>query len=172
MAKQDAAAIRKLPKGRGGMAAWKDQGSSFWDDVAKKKDELKGLSAPEFANAYESARDAKDVLDARHKAEMRPVTVELAAIYDMLPEVFEAQKVDTLRTSGGHSISTSPDIQTSVVDAEKLIEWAKQNGYERKLTLPAPTVKSIALERLRANVPFPEGVEVKGITKLNYRKVK
>lgn len=174
MARRDAARIAALPRGRSGMAAWQHAGGDFWAEVAAKKDELRTdgqLEPALLANLYERARGEQDELESRHKAERRPVTVALAAIYELIPEVFEATGVENLRTRGGHVISTSPDITTSVSDQDALVEWARANGYERKLTLPAPTVRSIAMERLRAGEEFPAGVEVRGTTRVNFRKV-
>ncbi len=165
MAKRDAAKIAALPRAE-------PRPGAFWDAVRAKMDAIKanGAEPSVLANMYERARAEKKALEVRHADELRPLNVALRALWQMIPEAFEASQVEGLKTAGGHSMSTSPDIETSVVDQAALIEWVKANGYERKLTLYAPTVKTITMERLRDGVELPDGVEVRGTHKINFRK--
>lgn len=175
MARRDAAKIAALPQRPATMAAWRDEGATFWDEVAKRKDALRtsGHTEPgKLATLYEEARAEKEELEARHDAEMRPVSLALATLYQMIPEVFEAAEVEMLTTRGGHTVSTSPDIIPTVIDNDALVAWAQANGYERKLTLYAATVKSIATERMRSGDEMPDGVNIQGTTKVNFKKVK
>jgi hypothetical protein len=83
---------------------------------------------------------------------------------------FEAATVESLKTTGGHRVGVSPSIASQVVDNDKLIAWAKANGYERKLTLYAPTVLAIVKERLTEGQTLPDGVEARGFDKVTFTR--
>ena len=183
MARKDAAAIARLPQQAPSMAGWRDAGPKWWEEVAEKKDELRAADQVDpgrLAALYEQARVERDELTAKHKEEMRPVSIAEAALYQLICETFaeaegeiliRTQKREGVKGSGGHTVSTSPDIMTAVVDSDAMVAWMKANGYERKLTLPAPAVKAITVERFRAGDEIPEGVELRGTFKVNFRKV-
>ena len=167
MARKDKEAFSKLPRpvvddSTPGEAAWRAE-------VRAAAEGIEVRDAATLASLYEDLRAERDRLQSESEQRLRPVNAKIQALEELLPIAFEAGKLVSLRTVG-HHVAIEPDVQTSVTDNDALIEWAKANGYERKLTLYAPTVKSIVVERVRSGEPLPPGVDVRGTERVSFRK--
>ena len=168
MARGDEEAFSKLPRviietSTPAQAKWRAE-------VLAAKDAITDRTPAALAKTYELLRAERDRLEEEAKKAARPNNAQIAALEELIPEAFAAGGVDSLRTVGGHHVGTSPDIQTKVLDNDKLIAWVKANGYERKLTLYAPTVLSITKERVRDGETVPDGVDVRGYDKVSFTK--
>jgi len=138
--------------------------------VDKRKAELsqaKEMIAPApLAKLYASLKADKAVLEAEEKA----LSVNLAAVEQLMWGAFESAGVESLRLDVGYVISVSPAISVSVADRAALNDWARQNGLQDQLTLPSPTIESIMKERLLAGAEIPACVTLGSYNKTNFRK--
>lgn len=163
MARKNAEIVKKLPRVVPEPGAWRDE-------VVSQKETVTDRTPAALAAEYERLRDKRDLCDERYKRAMRKTNARIEAIEELIPAAFEAATVESLKTTGGHRVGVSPSIASQVVDNDKLIAWAKANGYERKLTLYAPTVLAIVKERLTEGQTLPDGVEARGFDKVTFTR--
>lgn len=124
----------------------------FRDAVEARKRELVGVETALIGRVkpaalglrYQAIRKQKELLSEQESA----LNVEQAALEELLQTVFEEEGLKSLQLEDGSTIAVSHEPQATVIDKEGLIAWAKENGYERMLTLYAQTVNSIAKEIL------------------------
>ena len=123
---------------------------------------------------YLGLRDAKDML----KNQLSDIDLELETLLKMIEKRYEDEGILSLTTSDGTSVGMHYEPHAQVEDNDKLREWAKENGMERLLTLPWPTVNAevkAALESGKAVydgeklVGGPDGVNVFLVTKFQKR---
>ena len=133
------------------------------DEIKKKLD---ASSSAELANAYGALRAEKDENERLEK----DINVRIMAVEEALWEKFEDEGVTSLKLTNGRTVRIEPAPVAKVIDKESLMQWVRDQGLQRLLSLHSGTLNSLTRERLLAHEPLPGGIEVKTRTRTVYAK--
>jgi hypothetical protein len=97
------------------------------------------------------------VLDAKE----RELNVRTAACEQLLWDSYEAAGTTSIKLTTGDTVAVQPEPYASVLDADALRTWAKENGLEAKLTLPWQTANGLAKQALMDGTAIPAGLDLR-----------
>jgi hypothetical protein len=126
------------------------------------------LNHAEAAKWYAHKRYMRDDL----QEELRDANDELEAAVRVLVMQFEADGVDGMKLATGDAVRVEDKLQTRVVDHQRVVAWAYENGLENKVQLPWPTVNALNGERLTKGGQEIPGTEVEWRGKVVFTKAK
>lgn len=127
-----------------------------------------------LVDQYLALRDAKDAV----KSQLSDIQLELDTLTNMIEQRYEDEGLQKVTASDGAAVGMHYEPYAQVTDNDAMVEWAKKNGLERKLTLLWPTVNSEVKAALESGtavydgeklVGGPDGVSVYMITKFQKR---
>lgn len=145
MGKYDAVVGKLQRDAPGGEPRFREKVEARKQDIVELETKLLGVVKPgALALRYVTARRQKDLI-AEQESE---ANVEIQACAELLQVALEAEGLSSLKLSDGTSVTIGQEPTASIIDKDKLLAWAKANGYERMLTLHSQTVAALAKELL------------------------
>ena len=138
--------IKKLPKAElSGEPGFREKVEARKRELVELEMKLIGSVKPvALATRYVAARREKDRIAKEESA----ANLEVVAIEELMHVAFESEGLTSVKLADGSSVSVNLEPTAQVVDQDKLISWAKANGYERMMTLYAQTVGATAKDLL------------------------
>lgn len=121
-----------------------------------------------FAQMWRELRRLKDLMEDWES----DVNLLLEAYAQLIVDQYEVEGSETIKLSGGDSVSVQDEPVASVTDRDALREWAINNDLGRSLNLPWQTLNAIVKERLLKGLPEPPGVKAEARSKCVFRRGK
>lgn len=130
---------------------------SFQNRVNEVKDINRSKTLEELADLYRQVRQRKTV----HEAAETDINVDQVAFESLISETFVAENRDKpYYFSDGGRIEVSDQISVRAADQDAVVTWAKENGYERMLSMNPKRLEGLTKAALEAGQSIPDGVVV------------
>ena len=142
------------------------QDSTFFERVATVKKEIEQVDNAELGRVAGHLKKRKEVLEK----EVKQLNIEIEAVQMILTERFENLGLQSLKLANGALLYLNDEPYSSVKDREALVKWLKENDMEEMLTPQWQSLNAMVKERLLADLPIPNGVEIFMKTTVNMRK--
>lgn len=125
------------------------------------------LSYDQLVEGYRALRDRKAEIEARHKAELKPINDVMSQIESRLLTMFTEAGLSSVKTAHGTAY-TSTSIKYTVEDPAALREFVETNNMPE--LLETRISKSAVDQYLEAGGSLPPGVKVSQHLSVNVRK--
>jgi len=136
--------------------------------VEKTKEGLskKHETIASIVDFYTTVRNKKDEI----KITLSAVQIMIDAAENIIKDRYEAQGLTKMTLESGETISVSPEPHAIVIDQALMVEWAKEEGLESKLTIPWMTLNSHLKGLLSDGKKEQPGVKAYIRTKVLFRR--
>ena len=156
--------LRTIERGRVYAINAVDEFIAFTETATSAQVEVQG-TASEMILLYRRIYDADEALAA---AKTRLGKLKDRFKYNLIPEAFERENINTLTTSERDRVSLSHTVRASIPAAnrEQVYAWLRANGHESMIqqTVNASTLSAWAAAELSEMRPLPPEIVVNPVT--------